>query len=231
MPETISTSPADGTHIFDDFHSNSAVGTGLLGSLDWLRTTIGAGTNTPSWVASQNGVMRITTDATTARGEAVHLMEDKVTLGNGNGVFIRFRAKQMTTLAGSNFKIGLANTVTVVDGTVGIWFESDAGVLSLEGRSTNGDASVSVGGVTTLTSGTTAVVSTWHDYELRLSGTNTNGGPDQIDGFVDGEPAGSIKNFLLGDAETMEFSILFWNDAGASRVLDIDYYEVYIPRA
>jgi hypothetical protein len=230
MPDTISTSPADGTHIFDDFHANAAVTTGLLGRLDWLRTVVGAGTATPSYVASQNGVMRITTDGTTARGLAVHLMEDKVTLGGGNGVFIRFRVRLTTTLTGNNFKIGLTNALTVADGTVGIWIESDSGVTSIEGRSTNGDLSVSVGGVTTLTSGTTAVVDTWHDYELRLSGTNTNGGPDQIDCFIDGEPAGSIKNFLLGSAETMEFSIIHWDDAGTAQVFDIDYYESYIPR-
>jgi len=230
MPDTISTSPVDGTHVFDDFHANSVVTDGLLGNLNWNRTTVGGGTNTPSWIASQNGVMRITTDATTARGEAVHLMEAKTTLGGGDGVFIRFRARIMTTLAGNNFKIGIQNAQTVADGTVGIWFESDAGVLSLEGRSANGDLSVNVAGITTLTSGTTAVVSTWHDYELRLSGTNANGGPDQIDGFVDGEFAGSIKNFLLGSTEVAEFSIIVWNDAGASRVCDIDYYEVYIPR-
>jgi hypothetical protein len=230
MPDTISTSPADGTHIFDDFHSNAAVTTGLLGSLDWLRTVVGAGTATPSYVASQNGVMRITTDGTTARGLAVHLMEDKVTLGGGNGVFIRFRARLTTQLAGNNFRVGITNGVIVTDPTVGIWVNSDAGVLSFDLASTNGDISVAVGGVTTLTSGTTMVVDTWHDFELRLSGTNANGGPKQIDCFVDGEPAGSIKASLLGSAETMEFSIVHWDDAGVAQVFDIDYYEAYIPR-
>ncbi len=227
---SISTSPADGTHIFDDFHSNAAVTTGVLGRLDWLLTVVGGGTNTPSWIDSQNGVMRITTDATTGRGLGVHLMEDKVTLVGGDGVFIRFRARIMTTLAGNNFKIGLANAQTVADGSVGVWFESDAGVLSLEGRSTNGDKTTTVRGVNTLTSGTTAVVSTWHDYELRFFGTNANGGPDRIDGFVDGEPAGSIEGFLLDTTETMEFSIIAWQDVGTARVFEIDYYEVYIPR-
>lgn len=230
MSDNFSTSPAEGTHTFDDFHSNSAVTTGLLGSLDWLMTTI-VGASTPSFVASPNGILRLTTDGTTAHGLAVHLMEDKVTLADGDGVIIRFRARLTTTLTGNNFKIGLNNVVTVADGTVGIWIESDAGVLTIEARSTNSDFSVNVGGVTTLTSGTTAVVDTWHDYELRLSGTNTNGGPDQIDCFIDGEAAGSIKKFLLGSTETMEFSIVHWDDAGVEKLLDIDYYEVYIPRA
>jgi len=231
MPDTISTSPADGTHVFDDFHSNSAVTTGLLGSLDWLMTTI-VGASTPSFVASQNGIMRLTTDGTTAHGEAVHLMADKVSLAGGDGVFIRFRARMGTTLTGNNFRIGLSASVTATEPAVGVWVNSDAGVISFDVASTNGDISVAASGVTTLTSGTTAVVDTWHDYELRLSGTNSNGGPDQVDCFVDGEPAGSIKNSLLGSAETMEFSIVHWDDgAGASQVLDIDYYEAYIPRA
>jgi len=230
MPDTISTSPADGTHIFDDFHSNAAVTTGLLGQLDWLRTTI-ANASTPSFVASQNGILRLTTAGATNDGEAVHLMPDKVSLAGGDGVFIRFRARMTTTLTGNNFRIGLSASVTATEPVVGVWINSDAGLLSFDVASTNGDQSVAVTGVTTLTSGTTAVVDTWHDYELRLSGTNANGGPDQIDCFVDGEPAGSIKSVLLGSAETMEFSIVHWDDgAGANQVLDIDYYEAYIPR-
>ena len=75
------------------------------------------------------------------------------------------------------------------------------------------------------------VVDTWHDIELRLSGTNANGGPATIDCFVDGEPACSIKNVLFGSAETVEYKITHWDDsAGTAQVLDIDYYEVYIPR-
>ncbi len=230
MPDTISTSPADGTHTFDDFHSNSAVTTGLLGSLDWLMTTVGAGASTPSFVASQNGIMRLTTDGTTARGLAVHLMPDKVTLGGGDGVFVRFRARLATTLTGNNFRIGFSASVTLTEPTVGVWIDCDSGVLSIDVASTNGDQSVAVGGVTTLTSGTTAIVDTFHDYELRLSGTNANGGPDRIDCFIDGEPAASIRNSLLGSAETMEYSIVHWDDAGAAQVIDIDYYEAYIPR-
>ncbi len=230
MVDTISTSPADGTHVFDDFHSNSAVTTGLLGQLDWLLTTVGSTPSTPTYIASQNGILHLVTQGTTAYGLGIHLMENKLTLGGGDGVFVRFRVRLPTTLTGNNFKIGYSNAQTVADGSVGIWIESDAGVTSIEGRSTNGDLSVNVSGVTTLTSGTTAVVDTWHDYELRLSGTNTNGGPKQIDCFIDGEPAGSIKNFLLGSAETMEFSIIHWDDAGTAQKFDIDYYESYIPR-
>jgi hypothetical protein len=230
MPDTISTSPADGTHTFDDFHSNAAITDGLLGSLDWNMTTVGAGASTPSFVASQNGIMKLTTDGTATRGLAVHLMPDKVTLGGGDGVFVRCRVRMGTTLTGNNFRIGFSASVTLTEPVVGVWIDSAAGVISFDVASTNGDQSVAVTGVTTLTSGTTAVVDTWHDYELRMSGTNANGGPDQIDCFVDGEPAGSIKNSLLGSTETMEYSIVHWDSTGAAQILDIDYYEAYIPR-
>ena len=230
MPDNFSSSPADGTHTFDDFHSNSAVSDGLLGNLDWEMTTI-ANPSVPSWIASQNGVMRLTTAGASADGEAVHLEADTVTLGGGDGVVIRCRARLVTTLTGNNFRVGLTDSVTVTEPVVGVWIDSDAGLLSFDVASSNGDQSQAVSGVTTLTSGTTMVLAQWYDLELRLSGTNANGGPKTIDCFVDGEPAGSIKNVLLGSAETMEHKILHWDDgAGAAQVFEIDYYEVYIPR-
>lgn len=230
MPDNFSSSPADGTHTFDDFHSNSAVSTGLLGNLDWIETAI-TGASTPSFIASQNGVMRLTSDGTTAHGSAYHLMADKVTLGGGDGVVIRARIRMVTTLTGNNCRIGLDDSVTATDGAVGVFFVSNAGVLSFDVASTNGDQTKAVTGVSTLTSGTTMVLATWHDVELRLSGTNANGGPATIDCFVDGEFGGSIKNVLLGSTETMEFKIVQWDSgAGAAQVLEIDYYEVYIPR-
>ena len=232
MPDIFPSSPADGTHTFDDFHSNSATSTGLLGSLDWLRTTIN-NASTATFVASQNGVMRLVTAGALNDGEAVYLMADKVTLANGNGVIIRFRVRLGTTITGNNFRIGLDDSVTATDGVVGIFVVSNEGVLTFDVASSNGDQTKTVTGVTTLTSGTTMVVNTWHDIELKLSGTNSNGGPDQIDCFVDGEPAGSIKNSLLGSTETMEYKIVHWDTSGGgtAQVFEIDYYEVYIPRA
>jgi hypothetical protein len=241
MPDNFSSSPADGTHIFDDFHCNSAVTTGLVGQLDWIMTTI-TGASTPSFVASPNGVMRVTSDGTTAHGEAFSLTADNVTLGGGDGVIIRGRFRMGTTLVGNNFRFGLDDSVTATDGTVGVFVTSTAGLLAFDVASANGDQSIPVTGVSTLTSGTTMVVDTWHDIELRLSGTNVNGGPAQIDCFVDGEHGGSIGatagfvstsgiGVLLGSTETMEHKIVHWDTgAGAAQVLDIDYYEVYIPR-
>jgi hypothetical protein len=229
MPDNFSSSPADGTHVFDDFHCNSAVTTGLLGSLDWVMTTI-VGASTPSFTASQNGVMTLTTDGTTAHGLAVTLEPDAVSITGRDGIIIRTRVRLGTQIANNNFRIGLSASVTATEPAVGIWFDCAAGVLEVDCASTNGDVNVAIGGVTTLTSGTTMVVDTWHDLELRLSGTNANGGPARIDAFVDGEPGGTLAAPVLGSAETMEFSIVHWDDGGVAQVLDIDYYEVYIPR-
>ena len=47
---SFSTSPADGTHIFDDFASNESIADGLIGKLNWDMTTIG-NVSVPSYVA------------------------------------------------------------------------------------------------------------------------------------------------------------------------------------
>lgn len=230
MSNNVSTSPVDGTHTFDDFHSNSAVTTGLLGNLDWLLTTVGAGASTPTFVASQNGVLRLTSDGSTGRGLALHLMPDKVTLSGGDGVFIRTRVRLTSQIANNNFRVGITDAHTTSDPAVGVWINCDGGLLSFDCANTTADKTQAVTGVTTLTSGTTMVVDTWHDIELRLSGTNAKGGPDRIDCYVDNEAAGSIKGIQLASNETMEFSIVAWDDGGVAQKFDIDYYEVYIPR-
>jgi hypothetical protein len=235
MPDNFSSSPADGTHTFDDFHSNLSVATGLIGDLDWDMTAIVAGASTPSYIASPNGILRMTTDGTATRGAALHLAIDAVTLGGGDGIVIRARIRMVTTLTGNQFRFGLDDSVTATDGAVGIFLVSTAGLLSFDVASTNGDVTKAVTGISTLTSGTTMVVNTWYDIELRLSDTNTNGGPETIQCFVDGEFGGEISAAagdpsLLGSTETMEYKIAHWDTAGTAQVLEIDYYEVYIPR-
>ncbi len=234
MPDNFSSSPADGTHIFDDFFSNLALTDGLLGSLDWLRTTI-ANASTPSFIASPNGIMRLTTAGTGGDGEAVYLTPDAVTLGGGDGIVIRFRVRMVTTLTGNQFRIGLDDSLTATDGAVGIFVTSTAGLLEFDVATTNGDVSKAVTGISTLTSGTTMVLGTWYDIELRLSDTNTNGGPETIQCFVDGEFGGEISAAagdpsLLGSTETMEYKIVHWTTTAANQVFEIDYYEAYIPR-
>ena len=226
-------SPSDGTYLKDDFLGNSAVADATLGELNWEITVLTAG-DTLTYVASQNGILRMTSDGTTAHGSAVHTHPDGIVLAGTNQYFrarVRYPSISGNVLLANNFRIGFSASVTATEPTVGVWVDSDAGVLSFDVASTNGDISQAVGSVSTLTSGTTMVLGTWHDLELRMQGTNANGGPKTIDCYVDGEHAGRIENALLGSAETMELSFVHWDDGtGDTLELDIDYIEAWLPR-
>jgi hypothetical protein len=78
----------------------------------------------------------------------------------------------------------------------------------------------------------TLVIDTWYTFDVQFSGTNANGGPSTVKLFVDGELAAQLDNFLLGSTETMELSIVHWQDtgAGATLELDIDFIEYWLPR-
>jgi len=235
MPDNFSSSPADGTHTFDDFHANSAVTDGLTGNLDWQITAIGSSA-VPTFIVSPNGIMRLTADGAIGDGLAVHLTEDAVTLGAGDGVVIRARVRMVTTITGNQFRFGLDDSTTATDGAVGVFVSCNDGVLSFDVASANGDVTKAVSGISTLTSGTTLVLAQWYDIELRLSGTNENGGPETIQCYVDGEFGGEIGGVegdpsLLGSTETMEYKFVMWSTTTAAQVFEIDYYEVYIPRA
>ena len=213
MPNSdISSSPADGSHVFDDFFANSGVADVTTGTLNWELTTIGAAASTPSFVASQNGVVRFTTGNTgDADGEAFTLHPDGVTLGGTQQEFwfrARFPSVSGNVLAGNNFRIGLSASVTVTEPAVGVWVDSNSGVIELDGASTNGDKNAAAAGVSTLTSGTTMVLGTWHNFHVIMDGTNTNGGPKRVRLYVDNDLAATFENFLLGSTETLEFSIV-----------------------
>lgn len=235
MPDIFPNSPLDGTYIKDDFLSNSAVADGTIGELGWEIATITVAT-TYTYVASQNGILRATiTGTNSGDGSVLHLEPDGIVLAGTNQVVrCRVRYPDITDnlVATNNFRIGFSDSITVTEPGVGIWIDSDAGVLSFDVASTNGDVSVAAANVSSLTSGTTMVLGTWHDLALHMSETNVNGGPKVIHFFVDGELAGTITDSLLGDAETMELSILHWQDAsgGDSLEFDIDYLEAWLPR-
>lgn len=235
MPNLFPPSPSDGTYIKDDFLSNSGVADTTVGELGWEMVTIG-NASTPSFVAGQNGIMRITTAGTAdGDGEAFVLHPDAIVLSGSNQylrALVRIPDITGNTLADNNFRIGFSASVTATEPTVGVWFDCDAGVLSFDVASTNGDLTQAVAGVSTLTSGTTMVKGTWYTLELRMSEVNANGGPKTIDAYVDGEHAGRIHGSLLGSAETMELSIVHWQDSGgaATLELDIDYIEAWLPR-
>lgn len=230
-------SPADGTYLKDDFLTNSAVADATVGELNWEMTTIG-NASTPTFVASQNGIMRVTTAGTAdGDGECFSLNPDGIVLaGTNQYVRARVRYPDITgnQLAGNNFRIGFVDVATAGEPAVGAWIDSDAGVLSIDVASTNGDRNAAAAGgpSSSLTSGTTMVLGTWHDLVLELSETNANGGPKVAKLFVDGKLHATIDNAVLGSAETMELAIIHWQDTGgaATLELDIDYIEVWLPR-
>ncbi len=228
----ISTSPRDGTHVFDDFFANSGVADATVGTLNWELTAIST-TSVITIVAGQNGILRDTTAVTTGDGEAYTLHPDGVVLSGTNQQFwfrVRYPDVNSNAIAGNNFRFGFSDSVTATEPAVGVWVDSAAGVISFDVASTNGDISVAAAGVASLTSGTTMVLDTWHDFYVTMDGVNANGGPDRIRLFVDGELAGTINNALLGSAETMEFSMVHWNSTGATLELDTDYIEYWLPR-
>ncbi len=232
------TSPRDGLHVVEDFFSNDAVADATIGQLGWEIVTIGNATVWSFLTAQAHGVARSTTDDTAdGDGSALRLFADALILNGGDGGLFaaRVRYPDITgnQLAGNNFRIGLDDSVTATSPTVGIWVDSDAGVLSLQVDSgDNGDLATSAAGVSTLTSGTTMVLGTWHDFLVTWEGTNSDGGPKDVHMFVDGELAATVRGCLIDNDEEMECKIAHWQDSGSGDdfELDIDYYELFIPR-
>ena len=233
MPKSdISSSPRDGTHIYDDFHANSGVLDVVVGTLNWEMATL-ANASTATFVAGQNGILRTTTAGSASDGEAYHLHPDGVTLDGTNQEFwfrVRHPDVNSNVLAGHVFRIGFSDSITITEPAVGVWVNSIAGLINLDVASTNGDINVVAAGVSTLTSGSTMVLDTWHDFHVMMDGTNANGGPDRVRLFIDGELAATANNVLLGATETMEYSFSHHNTTGATLELDIDYIEFWLPR-
>lgn len=223
------TSPLDGWHIKDDFLANESVADAAIGELDWEIITIG-NASTYSLVAptaaGEAGIVRITTAATAdGDGSNLRLDEDDVVFGgNGGGIAFKFRYPDITgnVLAGNNFRIGINTSVTATAPTDGIWLDSDAGVLTLEADSADhGDNSSAVTGVSTLTSGTTAVKGTWHTVRIEWTGENGQGGPRYVECWIDDEKGASVFA-NLDDDETAEPKITHWQDSGTSDDLELD---------
>ncbi len=235
MPNVIPGSVADDTIIQDDFLGNSAVADATLGSVGWELATI-VNASTLTFLAAPNGVLRVTTNGT-AQGDGVAITThpDGIVLVGGNQEFqfkVRYPSISGNVIAANNFRIGFSASLTATEPTVGVWVDSAAGVISFDVASTNGDISVAAASVTSLTSGTTMVLGTWHKFHVIMDGTNTDGGPDRLRLFVDGELAGTISNALLGSTETMEFGIVHWDTTGGGTTLelDVDYIEAILPR-
>ncbi len=222
----------DGIHLKDDFLSNDSVTDSNIGELLWELITV---TNAATLAlrtaseAGENGVLRVTTAATaTNDGVCLRLDEDSWVFGGEGGGFA-FKWKQPVELASLNFRIGIHDSVTVTAPTVGIWLDSNAGVLTLEADSADGgDNAQAVTGVSTLTSGTTLVVDTWHTFEVRWTGANGQGGPRFVEAFVDGELGASVF-CNIDDDEDAEPKILAFQDSGGADavIMEIDFFECW----
>jgi hypothetical protein len=171
--------------------------------------------------------------AVTADGDGAcyRLITDGLAV-NGNGGGIAFRCALADAIAGNNFLIGLSDSVTSTAPTCSISVQCDGGVITLRSDSAaHGDTSQAAAQPVagrTLTSGTTMVVATMHDFEINWTGENGQGGPRFVELFVDELACASVF-CNLDDDEPMELSIKHWQDTGGGLVqeLDIDYIEYW----
>src|SRR3990167_5554078 len=230
MPEGTPTRPLrahEGFYWVEVFIGNDSVADAALGQTRMELVTIGNASTLALQTGFAGGVLRITTAATAdGDGEVLRLFTDGLALGGAGGGFsARFRHVTAIT---SDIRWGWQDSVTAADPAVGLFMMSDSGVMSLHSDSTNGDQDVAAAGGTTLTSGTTAVVDTWHYAEMIYSGTNGNGGPGLATLKVDGAALASLYP-VIGSAETGELSFVHYQNTGgaAARIIDIDFLEAW----
>jgi len=227
-------SPLDGVYIKDDFIAHTAVTTGVIGELGWDFAEI-AGTSTTSQLVGEDGaygILRNTTSNGSGDGTYYRLFTDGISINDQGGGFsarVRYPTIAGNVLANNDFRIGVDDSIVVTAAgapAVGVSVVGDAGVLTLRSDSTNGDASAAVAGVSTLTSGTTMVINTWHTLRVEWTGANANGGPRLIELFVDDELGASIYS-LIGASETMEAKIIHAVTTTDTLEWDCDYFEFW----
>jgi hypothetical protein len=174
-------SPVAGFFAKDDFLGNDSIADAAVGELAWEFGNIagaGAGTKliTTNVGENEHGVLRDTTAAGAGPdGEYYRFLEDSIVLG-GNGGHFKFKARIPATLAGHVFQIGLTDTITAAEPTVGIWVQNDEGSIDLCAHSAlNGDRFEHCTNVGTFTTGCVMVVATWHVFDVRWGGLNDHG--------------------------------------------------------
>ena len=233
MPEGTPTRPLrahEGFYWVEDFIGNDSVADAALGQTRMELVTIGNASTLALQTGFAGGVLRITTAATAdGDGEVLRLFTDGLALGGAGGGFsMRFRH---TTAITSDIRWGWQDSVTAADPAVGLFIMSDSGVMSLHSDSTNGDHDVAAAGGGSLTSGTTAIVDTWHYAEMIYTGANGNGGPNLATLYVDGSPATGVASLypVIGSAETGELSLVHYQNTGgaAARIIDLDFLEAW----
>ena len=209
-------------------------------ALSTLGLQLTAIANAPTLVTQTAGKygsrLRVTTDSTAdGDGWVIHSFPDGLVLTPG--MIFRARVAYPVELASMNFRIGLQDSVTAARPTVGATIESDAGVLTCNADSADGtDQAAAVAGHPDLTSGTTMVVGTDYDFEIRLSGENSLGGPKTVEYLAGaaGSPLkrlGLIDNFDVDDDEEVELSFVGWQDSGGADAVafEIVHFQLIVP--
>ena len=229
MPYDRPQSPLDGVHWVEEFLSNDSVADAALGNQRMEIGTLGNAPTIANETATVGGAIKHTTSATAdGDGGYMRTFTDGLVLSGGNGGFA-FRVRLDDQIATNNFRIGLEDSITTTDPTVGIWVECDGGVIALEADSAgHGDVATAASGVSTLTSGTTMVVATYHTFRVEWSGTNAQVGPRFVELFIDNESAASCLCHI-DDDEEVEIKIIHWQDSGGALAveLDIDFLEYW----
>ena len=225
--------PSTGLYIKDDFFSNDVVSDNNIGELGWEITTVGMASTFAYQTSEQWGVLRMTTNSNAnGDGAVLALFTDALVLGP-KGFELKARFNYPVELASGNFRIGLDDSITTTVPTVGVRFESDAGVLSCHTDSaTEGDETTTVTGHADLTSGTTMAIDTWYDFHIICTGpANAAGGPSEAVFYVNGIFVARLPVHMDND-EPMELKLFHWQDSGGGDAvaLEVDYVSLFIPR-
>lgn len=233
--------PPSGLLVKDDFAVNDAVADASIGELNWESVALTTA-DTYSYLTQTGvnnyGVLRMTgAGAADNTGSALRLFTDGLIVAPGTEFGFKVRYPNITgnLLATNNFRIGLQDSVTVTSPTVGVWFDSDAGVMSCQVDSADhGDESDTVTAHPDLTSGTTMVLDDWTEFKFVCAGAqslNAQGGPSEVDFFINGAHVAKTT-CNIDDDEEVELSIVHWQDSGGaeSLELDVDYIWAWLPR-
>ncbi len=225
--------PSEGLFFVEDFFGNNIVTDNNIGTANWELTTLGNASTIATQTSQQWGVLRLTTNSSsTGDGCVLTLTENSLVVGP-KGFEIKARLRYPVELASGNFRIGLDDSVTTTNGTVGVTFDSNAGVMTAKTDSaTEGDEVQLITGHPDLTSGTTMVVAAWTDFHIVVTGpANAAGGPSEALFYINGLSVARLPVHMDND-EPMELKIIHWQDSGGGDAvaLDIDYISLYIPR-
>ena len=230
------TSPAEGIYMREDFFGNGLITTNNVGRNDWAFTAIES-TGTFTYLTEvvpdrPFGGIRHLTNVGAGAGDALHMLavtskfpaSDK---GGGFAFRFMYPAIADNVIATNSFWIGVHTTRTATAPTDGILVGSAEGVLTLRADSVDSaDAAVAFAAGSTLTSGTTAVLGVAHDIQVQWSGTNSAGGPADVEAYCDGEPVASLVTGLAND-EAASPCILHWCTGTDTLELDVHYFEYW----